>query len=167
MIAEVVSLETDNRNLRNESGVDILLIEDNEDHIELTMEALKTVNIINKVIIIRNGKEALKYVDRGDSYRDKQKYPLPGLILLDIKLPDMTGIDILRHLKRKEGLKKIPVVMLTSSTRTEDVDECYRLGVNSYIDKPVSFLSFIETVKKIPLYWLLINRLPGETHAYG
>ena len=162
MIAEVHNLNTNNEVFSDGRIVDILLVEDNEDHIELTMEALKAAHVVNKVIVIRNGREALKYVDQVSSYGDEQKYPLPGLILLDIKLPDMTGIDLLRHMKGMDGLKKTPVVMLTSSTRTEDVDECYRLGANSYIEKPISFGDFIETVKKIPLYWALINKLPGD-----
>jgi CheY-like chemotaxis protein len=162
MIAEVHNLSTNNGNLLVGTVVDILLVEDNEDHIELTMEALKAANVVNNLIVIRNGREALKYVDRVSSYGDEQKYPLPGLILLDIKLPDMTGIDLLRHMKGVDGLKMTPVVMLTSSIRMENVDECYRLGANSYIEKPISFGDFIETVKKIPLYWALINKLPGD-----
>ena len=143
------------------SNINILLVEDNMDHVELTLGALEEANVVNKIMVMKNGTEALKYIKMEGKYADSENYPRPGLILLDIKLPDMTGKDILRVIKTDMRLKKVPVVMLTSSARMEDINESYELGANSYIDKPVSFGDFFETVKKIPLYWALTNRLPS------
>jgi two-component system response regulator len=140
----------------------IMLVEDNDDHIELTLGALKEANLGNKFVVRKDGDEALKYLNGKGKYSDRHHNPLPMLILLDLKLPGMSGKDVLKSIKEDSILRKIPVVMLTSSTMEQDIEECYRLGANSYISKPLSFGDFTEKVKSIPLYWLLVNSLPEK-----
>jgi len=140
-------------------NVNILLVEDNPDDVELTIHALKKNNIVNLVEIVRDGQEALDYLFYTGKYSNSS-HPLPGLILLDLKLPKVDGIDVLRRIKVDRRRKLIPVVVLTSSKEERDVVESYDLGVNSYIKKPVDFNQFVETVKHIGLYWLLINEHP-------
>lgn len=134
----------------------ILLIEDNPDDIELTLHALKRNNIVNPITIIREGQEALHYLFRTEQYADSP-HPDPSIILLDLKLPKVDGIEILKKIKQDELLKKIPVVVLTSSKEDKDVVESYKLGVNSYIRKPVDFDQFVDTVRHIGYYWLIVN----------
>lgn len=140
-------------------NVTILLVEDNPDDVELTIHALKKNNIVNLVEIVRDGQEALDYLFYTGKYTNST-LPLPGLILLDLKLPKVDGIEILKNIKVDRKLKLIPVVVLTSSKEERDVIESYNLGVNSYIRKPVDFDQFVETVKQIGFYWLLINEPP-------
>ena len=136
--------------------LDILLVEDNPDDVELALHALKKNNIVNRVEVVRDGQEALDYLFYRGKYSNST-HPLPGLILLDLKLPKVDGIEILKDIKVDRKLKLIPVVVLTSSKEERDVIESYNLGVNSYIRKPVDFDQFVETVKQIGFYWLLIN----------
>jgi two-component system response regulator len=138
------------------STTSILLVEDNPDDIELTLHALKKNNIINPVEVVRDGQEAVDYLFYKGNYSNST-HPFPGLILLDLKLPKVDGIEILRRIKHDRKLKLIPVVVLTSSNEERDVIESYNLGVNSYIRKPVDFDQFVETVKHIGFYWLLLN----------
>lgn len=137
----------------------ILLVEDNPDDVELTIHALKRNNIANPVMVVRDGQEAVDYL----FYRGKYAgagHELPNVILLDLKLPKVDGIEVLQKIKGDRKLKLIPVVVLTSSKEESDVIKSYDLGVNSYIRKPVDFDQFVETVKQIGFYWLLINEQP-------
>src|SRR4030043_405944 len=141
--------------MRKES-VTIALVEDNPDDVELTLHALERNNIVNPLEILRDGQEALDYLFYTGKYSNST-HPLPGIILLDLKLPKVDGIDILRKIKLDKKRKLIPVVVLTSSKEERDVIDSYDLGVNSYIRKPVDFDQFVDTVKQIGFYWLLIN----------
>ncbi len=136
--------------------VNILLIEDNPDDVELALHAIKKNNIANPVEVVRDGQDALDYLFYKGKYSNST-HPLPGIILLDLKLPKVDGIEILKRLKLDRRLKLIPVVVLTSSKEDKDVIESYDLGVNSYIRKPVDFDQFVETVKHLGFYWLLMN----------
>jgi two-component system response regulator len=141
------------------STTNILLVEDNPDDVELTLHALKKNNIINPIEVIRDGQEAVDYLFYKGNYSNST-HPFPGLILLDLKLPKVDGIEILRRIKHDRKRKLIPVVVLTSSKEEKDIIESYNLGVNSYIRKPVDFDQFVETVKHIGFYWLLMNEHP-------
>lgn len=138
----------------------ILLVEDNPDHAELTMKTLSAGKLLNQVFWVQNGAEALDYLWRRNGYSDPEKSPRPGLILLDIKLPKVDGIEVLRQIKSDENLRAIPTVMLTTSERDEEVIKSYGLGANSFVTKPVNFGAFVETIKQIELYWVLTNQFP-------
>ena len=135
--------------------VEILLAEDNAEDAEMTMRALRRNNLVNRVQWAKDGAEALDYLF-ADGTRP------PKLVLLDIKMPKVDGIEVLRRLKADPATHSIPVVVMTSSNEERDVVESYRLGVNSYIVKPVQFDAFLETVAKIGLYWVLSNRVPAK-----
>jgi two-component system response regulator len=139
--------------------VTIALVEDNPDDVELALHALQRNNIVNPLEILRDGQEALDYLFYTGKYSNST-HPLPGIILLDLKLPKVDGIEILRKLKEDRRRKIIPVVVLTSSKEERDLIESYDLGVNSYIRKPVDFDQFVNTVKQIGFYWLLLNESP-------
>lgn len=141
-------------------AVEILLVEDNPGDVELTKKALMKGRIANKLRIVRDGQEAIDYMFHKGKYCDETMAPLPGLILLDINLPKVDGIEVLRQIKSSSSLKHIPVVILTTSSREKDIVNGYDLGVNSYIVKPVDFNKFLETVKNIELYWLITNTPP-------
>jgi two-component system, response regulator len=136
-----------------EERIEILLAEDNAEDAEMTLRALKRNNLANRVHWVKDGAEALDYL-LGTSQ-------LPKLVLLDIKMPKVDGIEVLRRLKENPATRGIPIVVMTSSNEERDVVDSYRLGVNSYIVKPVQFDAFIETVAKIGLYWVLTNRVPN------
>jgi len=136
----------------------IYLVEDNEDDIELTMRAFKEANIANKVIIARDGAEALEYL-LGDGSEDRD---VPAVILLDLKLPKVDGLEVLQRLRSDERTRLIPVVILTSSIEERDMINGYKLGANSYIRKPVDFIRFSEAVKQLGLYWLVLNESPPD-----
>ncbi|MGD0884262.1 MAG: response regulator [Thermodesulfovibrionales bacterium] len=140
--------------------VTILLVEDNPDDVELTVRALKRNNIANPLEVVRDGQKALDYLFYTGKY-STVTHSLPGLILLDLKLPKVDGIEVLRKIKGDRTRKLIPVVVLTSSKEERDVVESYDLGVNSYIRKPVDFDQFVEIVKQIGYYWLLLNEPPS------
>lgn len=140
-----------------QKAIEVLLVEDNPDDVEITKRAFSKGNILNRLNIVRDGQEALEYLYRQGEY---EAAPRPGLILLDINLPKVNGIEVLQKIKKDSDLKRIPVVMLTVSRRDEDIVESYDLGVNSYIIKPVEFDKFVETIKNIELYWLLTNEGP-------
>ena len=142
--------------------VDILLVEDNEDHIELTLRALKNNNLINDIHVVKDGKEALDFAYHRGKYQDTEKYPRPGLILLDIHLPKVNGLEVLETLKKDPDLKSIPVIMLTTSSRDEEIVKSYAGGVNSYVTKPVDFEEFVKKIKYMKLYWTIVNSLPKE-----
>ncbi len=143
------------------NAVEILLVEDNPNDAELTLRALKKQNLANKVHVVIDGAEALDYIFSTGSYESRNLNSQPKLILLDLKLPKVDGLEVLDRIKSDERSKTIPVVVLTSSREEQDMVESYRLGVNSYIVKPVDFNKFIDAVGKLGLYWLLLNAQPG------
>jgi CheY-like chemotaxis protein len=140
--------------------IHILLVEDNPDHAELTLKALANGNLMNHVNWVKDGEEALDFLHHRRQWADPALAPRPGLILLDIKLPKVDGQEILRRIKSDEGLRSIPVVMLTTSDREEEIAASYRAGANSFVTKPVRFAEFMERIKAVKLYWMLTNRLP-------
>lgn len=145
----------------NEAQVDILLVEDNPDDLELTLLALSENNLANHVEVARDGKEALDFLLGRDSYAGRDVRNAPSVILLDLKLPKVDGLDVLREIKKNPITHSIPVVMLTSSREERDMVESYKLGVNSFICKPVRFEDFVDAVRQIGFYWLLLNQRPG------
>ncbi len=140
----------------------ILLVEDNAHDAELTLRALRQHNLGNKVVLVRDGVEALDFIFGTGSYADCQGEPVPRLVLLDLKLPKVDGIEVLRQLKNNEDTRRIPVVILTSSAEERDIARSYDLGVNSYIVKPVEFERFAKAVADLGLYWFVHNRVPHE-----
>jgi len=143
------------------NAFEILLVEDNPNDAELTLRALNKHNLANKVHLVKDGAAALDYIFATGSYEGRNMDDRPKLVLLDLKLPKVDGLEVLRQIKSNEMTKAIPVVVLTSSREDQDMVESYRLGVNSYIVKPVDFDKFIESVGELGLYWLLINEVPG------
>lgn len=140
--------------------LEILLVEDDPDDIELIKEAFKSANIVNNIVVLRDGQEALDYLFHKGDYTDVKKSEMPGLILLDIKMPKVDGIEVLKKIKKDRNLKRIPVVMLTTSRDNQDILESYDNHANSYVEKPVKFDDFIKVIKKIGLYWILTNTPP-------
>lgn len=139
----------------------ILLVEDNQNDLELTIEALSEHNLANRVITVSDGVEALDYLFYRGSFANRQKEN-PAVILLDIKMPRMDGIEVLEEIKNNDELKKIPIVMLTSSQEEPDLKKCYNLGVNAYVVKPVNFRDFFDVVKQLGVFWAVINQLPND-----
>lgn len=142
------------------TGVELLVVEDNENDLELIMRALKSINLRNKVYAARDGDEALRYVYRKDASGFEQVSNIPMVIMLDLKLPRVSGLDVLKKLKSDERTNKIPIVILTSSQESSDLKQCYELGVNSYVVKPFDLEDFIKAVSTAGLYWLVINQPP-------
>jgi len=140
--------------------VDILLVEDNPDHAELTIKALKQNNVSNEIYIVNDGQEALDFMYHHGKYADEKNFPRPGLILLDIKLPKVDGIEVLKQLKDDPQFKSIPVIMLTTSDRDEEIAKSYAGGANSYVVKPMDFEEFMKKVRELKLYWTITNSLP-------
>jgi two-component system response regulator len=141
--------------------VEILVVEDNATDLEMTMRALKKHHLANRVLAVRDGEEALDYVFARGKFEGRANRH-PRVILLDLKLPKVDGIEVLRTIKSDERTKTIPVVVLTSSAEERDRIESYRLGVNSYIVKPVEFDGFIRAISEVGFYWLLLNKPPTE-----
>lgn len=146
-------------------GKVILLVEDNPDDEALTIRALKKNNILNEVIVARDGVEALDYLFGTGSYEGRDVTILPEVILLDIKLPKMDGLEVLRRLRNDDRTATLPVVVLTSSKEEGDLVESYRLGANSYVRKPVDFNQFSEAVRQLGLYWLVLNEPPPNNRS--
>ena len=140
----------------------ILLVEDNPDDVELTLRVFKQHNIKNQVMLVRDGAEALDYLFATGAYAERDKSTMPAVILLDLKLPKIDGLEVLRRIRADERTKLLPVVVLTSSTEKQDIIDGYKFGANSYVRKPVDFTQFIEAVRQLGLYWLLINELPPQ-----
>jgi two-component system, response regulator len=138
----------------------ILLVEDNPDDEALTLRALKTNNIHNEVIVARDGVQALDYLFATGPYANRDVRDLPAVTLLDLKLPKMDGLDVLRRIRADERTNMLPVVILTSSKEEQDVINGYRLGCNSYVLKPVDFDEFLRAARQLGLYWLLLNEAP-------
>ncbi len=136
----------------------ILLVEDNEDDEELTLRSLRKSNIANEVVVARDGSEALEYLFCEGKYADRDPSSNPGVVLLDLKLPKLNGIDVLKRMRADERTQLIPVVVLTSSSEDEDMLQSYRCGANSYVRKPVEFGAFADAVANLGLYWVLLNQ---------
>ena len=140
--------------------VEILLVEDNPNDVELTIRALQKQNLAGKVFVVKDGAEALEFLFATGAFANRKIENRPKVVLLDLKLPKVDGIEVLRRLKADDRTKHTPVVMLTSSQEERDVVETYNLGVNSYIVKPVDFSSFVHAVSELGVYWGLLNKLP-------
>jgi CheY-like chemotaxis protein len=135
----------------SKDAVELLLVEDNPSDEELTLHVLKKYNLANRILVVRDGAEALEFLFRNGTQE------VPKLILLDLKLPKLSGLEVLREIKAEARTRMIPVVVLTSSREDTDLVACYQLGVNSYIVKPVDFTQFTECIRQLGLYWLLVN----------
>ncbi len=143
-----------------EELVEILLVEDNPNDVELTLRAFKKHNLSNKVHVVSDGEAALDFVFCTGAYSNRDFKKPPKIILLDLKLPKIAGKEVLQRIKSDERTKIIPVVVMTSSQEEKDVFESYRLGVNSFVVKPVNFEKFVNTVAELGLYWMVINNPP-------
>ena len=144
----------------HETIVRILLVEDNPNDAELALHALRKGNLANQVDWVKDGEAALDYLLHRGTYDGKQGHP--KVVLLDLRLPKLDGIDVLRALRANPETRELPVVVLTSSKEERDIVETYRLGVNSYVSKPIVFKEFVETVTSLGLYWVITNRVPPE-----
>ena len=140
--------------------IEILLVEDSSEDVEITLRAFKKKKLTNKVHVVEDGEQALDYIFATGEYKNRNVNHRPKLILLDLKLPKVDGLEVLRKIREDERTKFIPVVILTSSQEEKDIMESYKLGVNSYITKPVDFDKFSDTVSELGLYWLLLNKPP-------
>jgi CheY-like chemotaxis protein len=140
----------------------ILLVEDDDRDAELTLQALGTHNLANEVVVVRDGAEALDYMFRRGGWVDRPQGE-PVVVLLDLKLPKVDGLEVLRALKADEQLQVVPVVILTSSREERDIIEGYRLGTSAYVVKPVAFPAFVDAVKQLGVFWVLINEPPPGT----
>jgi two-component system response regulator len=140
--------------------VEILLVEDSPHDAELTLRALRKHNLANRVFHAKDGAEALEFIFATGAYAERKVENGPKVIMLDLKLPKVDGLEVLRRIKNNDQVRHIPVVMLTSSREDRDLEECYALGVNSYIVKPVEFESFVKAVSELGFYWLLLNQTP-------
>ncbi len=146
--------------MKNNSGIEILLVEDNINDAELTIRALRKVNLANKLVHLKDGAEALNFLFAKGVYEGRAISDMPKVILLDIKMPKVDGIEVLRQIKLNELTKNVPVVIMTSSREQQDIINSYNLGVNSYVVKPVEFENFAKAVSDLGLYWLLVNETP-------
>ena len=145
--------------------VDVLLVEDNPDDVALALHAFKKSNFSNRVHVVRDGAEALEYIFCTGAYAGRKIDQVPRFILLDLKLPKVDGLEVLKRIKSDPRTKHTPVVMMTSSREENDLVASYALGVNSYIVKPVDFQQFVESTRTLGLYWLLLNEPPISTTA--
>jgi two-component system response regulator len=138
----------------------ILLVEDNPDDVKLTMRALKKSNILNEVVVAQDGAEALDYLFCAGKYSGRDKNVMPQLVLLDLKMPKVDGLEVLKRIRADERARLLPVVILTTSNEDRDRVSGYKLGANSYVRKPVDFNQFVEAVQQLGLYWLVLNEAP-------
>lgn len=144
-------------NIQTVDQIEVLLVEDNVDDAELTIRALRKNNLITHLHHVKDGAEALEYIFATGKYEGRTIDSRPGIVLLDINMPKIGGMEVLKHIKGDERTKTIPVIMLTSSKENPDVQACYQLGANSYIVKPVGYDNFVTTIKELGLYWMLLN----------
>ena len=140
--------------------IEILIVEDNKNDVEMTLRALKKKNLVNSIHVINDGAEALEFIFATGIYKDRDINQHPKIILLDLNLPKVNGLEILKKIKSNEQTKSIPVVILTSSNEETDIIESYKTGANSYIVKPVNFENFAKSVSEVGMYWLLLNKPP-------
>ena len=140
--------------------LEILLVEDNTSDAELCLRALKKYNLANRLFWVKDGAEALDYIFATGAYADRNSEDLPHVVLLDLRLPKVDGLDVLKRLKSDERTKFVPVVILTSSTEDVDTVKSYKLGANSFVSKPVQFEDFAKVVAEMGMYWLLLNKTP-------
>ncbi len=138
----------------------LLLVEDNPDDVELTRRAFARSNIIKQLVVVRDGAEALDYLFAKGVHSDRDAADLPHAILLDLNLPNVSGLNVLRRIRSTEATRRLPVIILTTSTEESDIVSSYDLGANSYIRKPVDFVQFVEAARQLGLYWLVLNERP-------
>jgi two-component system response regulator len=143
----------------------IMLVEDNRDDEDLTLRALKKYNIVNQVVVSRDGVEALDYLFGTGAHAGRDLMVMPAVVLLDLKLPRIDGLEVLRQLRANERTQMLPVIVLTSSIEEQDLVRSYRLGANSYVRKPVDFHEFTEAVRQLGIYWLILNEPPPVVRA--
>ncbi|WP_348232089.1 response regulator [Trichocoleus sp. DQ-U1] len=144
----------------NVSNYTILLVEDDSNDIFLIQRAFRKANLLNPLQVVENGEAAVFYLAGEPPYTDRDRYPLPVLILLDLKLPRKSGLEVLEWLRQQPDLKRLPVVVLTSSEENRDINQAYDLGANSYLVKPVAFEALLDMVKTLNSYWLIFNQKP-------
>ncbi len=142
------------------NGKKILLVEDSTDDVLLTLRALQQANILNEVIVARDGQEAVDYLKGEGQYDGRDRSDAPVVVLLDLKMPRMGGLECLKKIRSVNSLRHLPVVILTSSKEDQDICESYNLGANSYIQKPVDFEQFVQAIRTLGLYWLVLNVSP-------
>jgi two-component system response regulator len=147
------------------NGTEILLVEDNAEDVELTLRTFQKYHLANRIHVVRDGEEALECLFGTDRHAEHRAREYPRLILLDLKLPKVDGLEVLQRCKSDPRTKNIPVVVLTSSREERDLVRSYNLGVNSYVVKPVDFPQFTEAVRQLGVYWMLLNQLPAELHS--
>lgn len=146
----------------------ILLVEDDANDVVLVKRAFKQAKVANPLQVARDGEEAVAYLAGAGEFADRERFPLPAIILLDLKMPRKSGLEVLEWLRAQPGLKRLPVVVLTSSKENRDINRAYELGANSYLIKPVSFNNLTEMVKTLGLYWIILNEPPEiETTGAG
>jgi len=143
----------------------MLLVEDDPNDILLIQRAFAKASLVNPLKIVRDGEEALNYLEGTGQFADRGKHPVPSLILLDLKLPRRSGLEVLQWLREQPGLSHIPVIVLTSSKESSDINRAYSLGANSYLVKPVGFEGLLEMVKTIGMYWMIMNKGPEALPA--
>jgi CheY-like chemotaxis protein len=143
----------------------ILLVEDNEDDVLLIQRAFRKAAIANPLRVLRDGNQAVKYLSGAEPYADRRECPLPALLLLDLKLPRRSGLEVLKWLRQQPGIGRLITVVLTSSRESADVNRAYELGVNSYLVKPVLLNDLVDMIKKLDLYWLILNEKPDLRKA--
>ena len=148
--------------MKSQGGLEILLVEDNPADAEMALRAFQKSHVANQVHHVEDGAEALHFLFATGRYADRAAVPQPRLVLLDLKLPKVDGLEVLKRLKADERTKMTPIVVMTSSREDKDIVESYKLGVNSYIVKPVDFEKFVEAVEQLGLYWLLLNEAPPK-----
>jgi len=141
----------------------ILLVEDNADDAFLTLRAFKQQNIANEIVVVSDGEEAIDYLFMTGVHEHRDPDASPGVVLLDLKLPKVTGLEVLQRMRADERTKRVPVVVLTSSKEQRDIIASYDLGANSFVRKPVNFTEFLDATKQLGLYWLVLNRRAGES----
>jgi CheY-like chemotaxis protein len=149
----------------NPANCTVLLVEDNPDDVLLTDRAFKRANLLNPIQVVDDGDQAVAYLSGAPPFEDRGRFPLPVLILLDLKLPRRSGLEVLKWLRAVPGLKRLPVVVLTSSADSGDVNNAYDMGANSYLVKPVGFDALFDMVKVLQPYWLILNQQPALVGA--
>jgi CheY-like chemotaxis protein len=144
----------------------VLFVDDSERDTELALEAFAEYRLCNEVIVVRDGVEALDYLYRRGEFAEREE-GLPSLVLLDLKMPRLSGIDVLRAIKGDPALRSLPVVIMTSSREEQDLATCYQLGANAYVVKPVKFQSFVEAVRQLGMFWMMVNEPPPVAPMRG